>query len=350
MRKTFQSLIFCVALLTTAILVSSCQSESSTSDTEPAIDCAEFATSNQKNELIPQIKSPTLAYDSERQKTVLFGGKINCTWEYNGNNWELIQTESSPPAESGGKLVYDSTRRTILLIDASSPNEIWQFDGTNWHIQHLETAFYPISSGWLTATYFPQKQATYVLGACREHCSDEGHYSGWLFDGNSWIEERIIPYGAKPEEPTFMAPEIVYDEDRETIVLQTGFGGKPVGSWALDYDGTEWRIVADESLESGMNDLLLFFDMAYDSNRKVTVLFGVFEHDEQLSAETWEYGETGWKQISPLESPSVRFFHSMAYDQARGVMVLYGGTNNENENPLDFYETWEYDGTTWTQK
>ena len=319
---------------------------------EPKANCTELKVHDDGSDLIPRpIFTPSLAYDSVRQKTILYDTRSSCTWEHDGENWELIETRFSPPSNRGSQIVYDSLRKVTLLInDYPRAGEVWKYDGSNWRALSVEGSFHSISSGWLTATYIPQKQAVYVLGTCRKHCSDEGHYSGWQFDGHAWTEERIIPFGARPGEPTFMTPEIVYFEDKETIVLQTGFGGKSVGSWALDYDGVEWQIVKDDSSESGLNDLLAFFDMVYDSNRNVIILFGIFEHNELLRAETWEYDGSEWKEMLPLESPSVRYGHAMVYDQARDVVLLFGGSSVDNDNPTTFYETWEYDGITWVQR
>lgn len=228
---------------------------------EPKANCTELKVNEEESNLIPRptFTSSSLTYDSVRQKTILYDTKASCTWEYDGEKWELIETRSSPPSNSGGEIVYDSMRKVTLLINAyPREGEVWQYDGSNWRALSVEGSFSSISSGWLTATYIPQKQATYVLGTCREYCSDEGHYSGWLFDEHTWTEERIIPFGARPGEPTFIAPEITYDENSETLILQTGFGGQTVGSWALHYDGTEWQVDADDLSGSGLNDLLLF--------------------------------------------------------------------------------------------
>ncbi len=244
-------------------------------------------------------------------------GRNSCTWEYDGTVWELIETETSPPSSSSEKLIYDSTQGLIRLVgDFSNWSEVWQYNGTDWQRIVAENSFFPFSSGWITGAYMPDKQVIYVLGACLQKCSDEGYYSGWLFDGKSWTEEKIIPFGADGAagEPTYMTPEVVYLEEKQTLVLQTGFGGASVGSWALSYDGNEWKISEDSTSTSGINDLSLFFDMVYDSDRKVVVLFGAFPEGEQFISETWEYDGLEWKQVFPQRSPPVRLWHAMAYD------------------------------------
>lgn len=303
--------------------------------------------------LVPIVNRPSLAYDARRKETVLYDGRNGCTWEYDGTAWELIETETSPPSSSSEKLIYDSTQGFIRLVgDFSNWSEVWQYNGTDWQRIVAENSFFPFSSGWITAAYMPDKQVIYVLGACLQKCSGEGYYSGWLFDGKSWVEERIIPFGADGAagEPTYMTPEVVYLEEKQTLVLQTGFGGTSVGSWALSYDGNEWKISEDSTSTSGINDLSLFFDMVYDSDRKVVVLFGAFPEGEQFISETWEYDGLEWKQVFPQRSPPVRAWHAMAYDSHRKVVVLYGGSDYFYDNSVNYYETWEYDGMTWTQK
>ena len=85
--------------------------------------------------------------------------------------------------------------------------------------------------------------------------------------------------------------------------------------------------------------------MAFDASRGVVVLFGEAVRDERLVAETWEYDGTTWTQVATPTSPSVRTGHAMAFDTARDVVVLFGGSGRTGY--LD--DTWEYDGTTWTE-
>src|SRR5262249_6170345 len=82
----------------------------------------------------------------------------------------------------------------------------------------------------------------------------------------------------------------------------------------------------------------------YDSVRKVTVLFGG-EQSSGYSNDTWEWNGTKWTQKAPSVSPSRRCSHSLAYDAARGVSVMFGGFDGTHDN-----EAWERDGTTWKRR
>ncbi len=84
--------------------------------------------------------------------------------------------------------------------------------------------------------------------------------------------------------------------------------------------------------------------IAYDSARGVTVLFGGDTSDGNNS-ETWEWNGTIWTQRAVV-GPSARVYHQMVYDSARHVTVLFGGYANGTTSG----ETWEWNGTAWTQR
>ena len=79
--------------------------------------------------------------------------------------------------------------------------------------------------------------------------------------------------------------------------------------------------------------------MAYDSARHVTVLFG-----GALNAgfynDTWQYDGTDWTQVITAHAPSARRGTALAFDSARGVTVLFGG-----QGDITLNDTWEFNGT-----
>jgi hypothetical protein len=85
--------------------------------------------------------------------------------------------------------------------------------------------------------------------------------------------------------------------------------------------------------------------MAYDSRRGVTVLFGGDNFD-QLNNETWEWNGTNWSLMFPATVPAARYAAAMAFDSARGVTVLFGGFDDH----APFGDTWEWDGKNWLQR
>jgi hypothetical protein len=89
--------------------------------------------------------------------------------------------------------------------------------------------------------------------------------------------------------------------------------------------------------------------MVYDSDRKVTILFGGISSNVCLN-DTWEWDGAVWTQVAD-DGPATRYLHAMSYDSNRKRVVLFGGYFFPDVNhPEIFYtDTWEWDGAIWTQ-
>ncbi len=83
--------------------------------------------------------------------------------------------------------------------------------------------------------------------------------------------------------------------------------------------------------------------MGFDSGRGLTVLFGGYAAG--AVNDTWEWDGTDWTQRTPTSSPAPRYYHAMAYDAARGETVLFGGYGGGYLG-----DTWVWNGTIWTQR
>ena len=64
--------------------------------------------------------------------------------------------------------------------------------------------------------------------------------------------------------------------------------------------------------------------MTYDSARGVSVVFGGLI-PSFLTGDTWEWDGTTWTQVATT-GPSGRFDTALVYDSARGASVLFGGS------------------------
>ena len=89
--------------------------------------------------------------------------------------------------------------------------------------------------------------------------------------------------------------------------------------------------------------------MTYDVTRGVTVLFGGF-FGSQVFTDTWEWDGTDWTQRQPTASPPGRYAATMTFDLARNRTVLTGGWNLTSGNVQTYSDVWEWDGTDWTQR
>ena len=131
------------------------------------------------------------------------------------------------------------------------------------------------------------------------------------------------------------------------------FGG--IDDTTLDADTWTWDGAAWQMLTPAHNPGLLDgHAMAYDAAHDQVVLFGGSPQSGDPSNATWIWNGQDWLQISPQHSPAARVNHAMAYNPDTGRTVLFGGTtllNNQGALSFpDLADTWDWDGTDWTQK
>jgi hypothetical protein len=82
--------------------------------------------------------------------------------------------------------------------------------------------------------------------------------------------------------------------------------------------------------------------MAFDPIRNVTVLYGGLANVGWDRDETWEYNGSTWTQRIVGVNPGQRRGHAMTFDPSRGKIILTGGNMYSNDG-----EMWEWNGTTW---
>lgn len=150
--------------------------------------------------------------------------------------------------------------------------------------------------------------------------------------------------------PTSLAPPPranhagAYDVLRSRFVIFGGDGGTGLLNDTWEFDGVSWHLRTP--VHSPLP--LLGHAMAYDITRGRCVLFGGSRAapDSSSVAETWEWDGTDWTQLLPAAAPSARLGHAMAFDWVRNRVVLFGGRNVGSVHESD---TWTFDGSTWTR-
>lgn len=156
----------------------------------------------------------------------------------------------------------------------------------------------------------------------------------WEWDGAIW--KLVATTGPEGRGLTALS----FDSVRGRAVLFGGFGVDDEATW--EWDGSRWTEVASTG-----PPLRVGHAMAYDSARQRTVLFGgaVWNGtDYDAYGDTWEWDGSTWTEVTTT-GPSARNAHAMVYDPVRQRTVLFGGS--EGTNYLD--DTWEWDGASWTQ-
>ena len=138
------------------------------------------------------------------------------------------------------------------------------------------------------------------------------------------------------------------DDGTYTVTISDSCGPVSVGPFRLSVQpNPAWLLVATNGPVARWDAA-----MVYDSDRRVSVLFGGQLYSPSapvLTNDTWEFDGTNWTQRFPATSPLARSQSQMVYDSHRHKTVLFGGMTNGPSSsgyPLD---TWEWDGTNWAK-
>jgi hypothetical protein len=243
----------------------------------------------------------------------------NNVWEWDGTDWTKSSASGAPAAPTGillSVLVYGRNVITCYMATQSEQTLMWDYNGTAWTKKNA---------------------AGPVKGASMAYDSDnnkivlfEDHTgTTWIWGGAFWRKQ----YPANSP-PVLVSARMVYDSSRKAAVL---FGGIHYDTYKVINDTYEWDGSTWTKMEPANKPPARFWHaMAYDSARKVTVMFGGSSGgDDATFNDTWEWDGTDWKEVELTDNPIARLHHAMAYDSARKKVVLFGG-----HEEID--DTWEY--------
>jgi hypothetical protein len=166
-----------------------------------------------------------LVYDAARGVTILEGGSVASgtswytpvgTWQWDGVAWTQV-SDVGPPARVLSGLAYDSSREKVVLfggmnLDSTRESDTWEWDGDTW--EQITNIGPPARHGHgMTGTSL----ATLLFGGVRTlGTSTYFLRDTWTWDGTYWRQRQDM--GPKPR----FAPAMTWDRDRQRGVL---FGG-----------------------------------------------------------------------------------------------------------------------------
>lgn len=227
-----------------------------------------------------------MSFDSARGVAVLFGGysqinsqRLDDTWEWDGINWTQKFPANHPSPRMDSTLAYDSARGVSVLFGGNTSSfndETWEWDGNNW-IQRLPVNSPPGRHSH-TMVYDSKRGVTVLFGGYPGQLS----HDTWEWDGINWIERQPSTYPQSRFEHA-----MAYNSVRGVTVLFGGFlGWNPytVSDETWEWDGSNWKKVSLEVRPNARD----YHAMTYDSARKVIVLFAGYDGTNPLG-DTWEY-------------------------------------------------------------
>jgi hypothetical protein len=267
------------------------------------------------------------------------------TWE------EAARTSDAPMARRYHAMVYDSARgRTIVyggegLANGrwTNFNDTWQWDGRRWLASTPADGSSPARREH--AMVYDSARGLVLLFGGFGPIDGSWNYlqDTWTWDGFAWTD--VTPASGSP--PALQDHAMAYDSARGRAVVFGGLAdGYRDGTW--EWDGSNW---ADVSPPSGRPGRRYKHAMAYDSIRGRVVLFGgvgMQAGSWTLPDDTWEWDGSTWTDVTPASArPPGRNQVAMAFDSARGRVVLFGGYGYPGGVGTRLRDTWEWDGSRW---
>lgn len=277
-----------------------------------------------------------VAYDSSRQRLVLFGGISEWigssfyyerdTWEWDGKDWTQMKPKTSPPARAGHMMAYDEKNGVIVLFGGEDKSgtymlaDTWIWDGKDW--TQMSPVGYPMGRRGGQMFYDPETEKViltggfyYATGKVFTAVSDT-----WAWNGKDW--EYITTFS---ENLMITNPNVAYLPAWEHPTL---YDYKQV----LEWTNNQWQPKDMGSLPASRFGTWL----AADPQSERMMIFGGVDNNVQRS-DTWLFQGGTWKELHPALTPSARDAHVMFYDPVRNSFIVYGGISTY---ALD--DMWEY--------
>ncbi len=287
--------------------------------------------------------SQGMAYDSVRDRVVVFGGVRgvtgqNDTWEWDGLNWILRTPPTSPSPRASPATAYDSVHhRTVIFGGEFGPtlyNDTWLWDGTTWTQAATSTAPSPRTD---TAVAFDKARGRLVLFGGRDSSGIVGDL--WEWDGAAW---RQIAFTGGP--PARHLHVLAYDEVRARVVLVGGTDGTTNFTDTWEWDGTTWT---QRTPATTMPAVRIAASATYDSDRHVVVVYsGTSGSTMPPDTDTWEWSGTDWaRRTATAPKPPAVLLGGAAFDAVAHATIIFGGSTAIADNA----ETWALNASGWQE-
>jgi hypothetical protein len=273
----------------------------------------------------PPVAHHAMAYDSQRERVVMFGGEIGPglfsgdTYEWDGYDWQLVAPSGpgTPTARVTHDMAYDANRGVTVLfggIDAAGNalDDTWEWNGATWQL----VGSGPASPGGPrhehAMAFDAQRGVTVLFGGLPPHPET------WEWNGATWtpILTPTVPGGGDRH-----MHAMTWNPGTQRVMLFGGIDINGIHNDLWEFDGFDWVPVLPITPTPPP---VANAKLVYDTNRDVAVLFG---GDPQPIPETWDWdGATlRWTQHLPPSTPASTTFHAMAFDEARCTTIVFGG-------------------------
>ena len=259
-----------------------------------------------------------------------------------------------PSSRGWVQLAYDSKRQRVVLFGGSGEwyfNDLWSFDWKSrvWHLIEQDSrlggiqrdaAAYPAGRDNHQWVYDEVKDKFWLYGG-----TGGAGFWEWLPEARKWrLAQRQHDGNALPA--AILDPGFAIAQDLRGILL---FGGERYTfydqTWWFDLDQERWQRLtpplappARAQTENAM---------VYDTARKQFILFGGRAPSAKPLQDTWIFNPKTrqWREIKGGAAPPARDSHILVYDGRNDVVVAFGGAGRTTA------DTWLFNPKTerWSE-
>jgi len=293
------------------------------------------------------------AFDSDRQKVVLFGGweraqaTFTQTWEWSQASGFELKATSGPPVNVTYSMAYDRARRVTVLVSntlVGAALDVWEWSGAAWARRTPGPG--PTAGGHLV--YFRDKLRllSYVT-TTDQYGNSTTTLQMWLYDGQ-WTRETAGD-GAR------VGIAVASDPSRDRLVLLSinrYWTGSSTDNPVVEWNGTTWtevtvpqgtpvvggRYIAGLAYKGG-GETLLF------GGRSVSC--GWSDCGYGIYGDVLEWGGTQWDQRPTTTAPSPRYGHAMVWDDVQQRTLVFGGNQSNYASQGDQDGLAKFTGEVW---
>lgn len=301
-----------------------------------------------------------LAYDSSRERTVMFGGEAATgstwtpndeTWEFDGTTWQQKTPAVHPSARIDAAMFYENGR--VILFGGEGLDDTWAWDGTTWTPLIVST----VPTGTIAGAAYDRQRNVGVL------ITSTGT---WEWNGTTWSLASstallgVVAYAGSgrvavidtvavhfwngtvwtdvsaPEWATAVAGAAYDSVDDRLLATAYDLRTTSLAQQVFAWNGSAW------TLEPSTGDApsLRQSPVVFDDDANALVMFGA---PAMSGNDTWIW-DGSWHPHRG-DAPPPRFSSALAFDTRRGQVVMFSG----NGQTMLRDDTWRFRDNTWTE-
>ena len=265
----------------------------------------------------PPPRETTLAYDDAHAEVVGFSGNfaagigapLKDTWVFDGARWAIAKADAGVPGRRFHATAYDSKRDRVIVFGGSvtgtPTDETLEWNGSTRTWSSYVGATKPPTREMASMTFDAKRGVTILFGG---DSAGTARGDTWEYDGSTWIEVA----GVGPPAQRF--PPLAYDPVHERTIL-------------VDANSTTWAY-ADRAWTRLDVPPFVPHEiprLAYNPARRRVTLFASTLASVARS-ELWELGPAGWERADVVGTvPPPRIISGFAAHPKARVLVMFGG-------------------------